>query len=159
MEIKNILYEVVFTIYNITRYSYLDICVKGKTTYQVVSALEYIHDKIIGSDIERDYIMIVSYDSVSEYYCNKAYPKLNKLERNLRKLLFSTYTVNFGVDYYQKTVPPDLQKKIERRNTRVNIAQLINLLSYPKGALLQTIIQKYKQEVVLLNYQRKKKSL
>lgn len=82
MEIKNILYEVIFTIYNITRYSYLDICVKGKTTYQVVSALEYIHDKIIGSDIERDYIMIVSYDSVSEYYCNKAYPKLNKLERN-----------------------------------------------------------------------------
>ena len=57
--------------------------------------------------------MIVSYDSVSEYYCNKAYPKLNKLERNLRKLLFNTYTVNFGVDYYQKTVSPDLQKKIK----------------------------------------------
>ena len=87
MEIKNTMYEVIFTIYNITRYSYLDICVRGKTTYQVVSALEYIHDKIIGSDIERDYIMIVSYDSVSEYYCNKAYPKLNKLERNLRKFL------------------------------------------------------------------------
>lgn len=57
--------------------------------------------------------MIVSYDSVSEYYCNKAYPKLNKLERNLRKLLFNTYTVNFGVDYYQKTVSLDLQKKIK----------------------------------------------
>ena len=99
MEIKNIMYEVIFTIYNITRSSYLDICVRGKTTYQVVSALEYIHDKIIGSNIEQDYIMIVSYDSVSEYYCNKAYPKLNKLERNLRKLLFNTYTVNFGVDY------------------------------------------------------------
>ncbi len=35
------------------------------------------------------------------------------LERNLRKLLFNTYTVNFGVDYYQKTVSPDLQKKIK----------------------------------------------
>ena len=113
MEIKNIMYEVIFTIYNITRSSYLDICVRGKTTYQVVSALEYIHDKISGSNIERDYIMIVSYDSVSEYYCNKAYPKLTKLERNLRKLLFNTYTVNFGVDYYQKTVSPDLQKKIK----------------------------------------------
>ena len=57
--------------------------------------------------------MIVSYDSVAEYYCNKAYPKLNKLERNLRQLLFNTYTVNFGVDYYEKTVSPDLQKKIK----------------------------------------------
>lgn len=113
IEIKNIIYEVIFTIHNITRYSYLDICVSGKTTNQVVSALEYIQDKIASSDIEQDYVMIVSYDSVSEYYCNKAYPKLNKLERNLRKLLFNTYTVNFGVDYYQKTVSPDLQKKIK----------------------------------------------
>lgn len=113
IEIKNIIYKVIFTIHNITRYSYLDICVSGKTTNQVVCALEYIQDKLVGSDIEQDYVMIVSYDSVSEYYCNKAYPKLNKLERNLRKLLFNTYTVNFGVDYYQKTVSPDLQKKIK----------------------------------------------
>lgn len=113
IEVKNIMYEVIFTIHNIARYSYLDICVSGKTANQVVIALEYIQEKIIGSDIERDYIMIVSYDSISEYYCNKAYPKLNKLERNLRKLLFNTYTGNFGVDYYQKTVSPDLQKKIK----------------------------------------------
>ncbi|MCM1101973.1 MAG: Swt1 family HEPN domain-containing protein [Clostridium sp.] len=112
IEIKNIMYEVLFTIHNITRYSYLDVCVSGKTTNQVVSAIEYIHDKIANSDIERDYIAIVSYDSISEYYCNKTYPKLNKLERNLRKLLFNTYTVNFGVDYYKKTVSPDLQNKI-----------------------------------------------
>lgn len=113
IEIKNIKYDVIFTIHNITHYSYLDICVSGKTTNQVINALEYIQDKIVGSDIEKRYIMIISYDSISEYYCNKAYPKLNKLERNLRKLLFNTYTVNFGVDYYQKTISPDLQNKIK----------------------------------------------
>lgn len=113
IEIENIKHEVTFTIHNITRYSYLDICVTGKTTKQMINALEYIQDKIVGSDIEKRYVMIVSYDSISEYYCNKAYPKLNKLERNLRQLLFNTYTVNFGVDYYEKTVSPDLQKKIK----------------------------------------------
>lgn len=113
MEIESIRYDVVFTIHNITSYCYLDICVSGKTTNQVVIALEYIHNKIVSSEIEKRYIMIVSYDSISEYYCNKAYPKLNKLERNLRKLLFNTYTVNFGVNYYQTTVSPDLQNKIK----------------------------------------------
>lgn len=113
IEIENIKYEVFFTIHNITRYSYLDICVTGKTIKQMISALEYIQDKIVSSDIEKRYVMIVSYDSISEYYCNKAYPKLNKLERNLRQLLFNTYTVNFGVNYYEKTVSPDLQKKIK----------------------------------------------
>lgn len=79
----------------------------------MINALEYIQDKIVSSDIEKRYVMIVSYDSISEYYCNKAYPKLNKVERNLRQLLFNTYTVNFGLDYYEKTVSPDLQKKIK----------------------------------------------
>ena len=113
IEIQNIKHEVTFTIHNIIRYTYLDICVTGKTTKQMINALEYIQDKIVSSDIEKRYVMIVSYDSISEYYCNKAYPKLNKLERNLRQLLFNTYTVNFGVDYYEKTVSPDLQKKIK----------------------------------------------
>lgn len=113
MEIESIKYNVVFTIHNITKYFYLDICVKGEKTSQVINALEYIQDKLVNSTIEKQYIMIVSYDSISEYYCNKAYPKLNKLERNLRKLLFNTYTVNFGVDYYQNTISQDLQKKIK----------------------------------------------
>lgn len=72
MEIESIRYDVVFTIHNITSYCYLDICVSGKTTNQVVFALEYIHNKLVSSEIEKRYIMIVSYDSISEYYCNKA---------------------------------------------------------------------------------------
>lgn len=113
VEIENKKYDVIFTIHNITHYSYLEVCVSGRTTNQVVNALEYIQSKIVDSDLENLYIMIVSYDAVSEYYCNKAYPKLNKLERNLRKLLFNTYTINFGVDYYEKTISPDLQNKIK----------------------------------------------
>ena len=112
IEFEGIKHDVEFTLYNVTGYTYLDLCVSAKTTKQAVNVLEYIQEKISSSDIEKQYIMIISYDAISEYYCNKAYPKLNKLERNLRKLLFNTYTVNFGVDYYQKTISPDLQNKI-----------------------------------------------
>ncbi len=111
--VENQKYNVNFIIYNINHCYYLDIHVYGKTTHQIVTVLENIQDKIIGSDIEKQYIMIISYDSISEYYCNKAYPKLNKLERNLRKLLLNTYTINFEIEYYQKTISPDLQNKIK----------------------------------------------
>lgn len=113
IEIEGIKHDVVFTLYNITGYSYLDLCVSEKTAKQAVNVLEYLQDRFSNSGIEKQYIMIISYDSVSEYYCNKAYPKLNKLERNLRKLLFNIYTVNFGVDYFQKTIADDLQNKIK----------------------------------------------
>jgi hypothetical protein len=40
-------------------------------------------------------------------------PKLNALERNLRKLLFNIYIVNFGKNYYQATINKELQDKIK----------------------------------------------
>ena len=65
------------------------------------------------SGIQADDIMVISYDAISEYYCNKIYPKLNELERNLRKLLFNIYIVNFGKDYYKATVSEDLKQKLK----------------------------------------------
>lgn len=114
-EIKNdkISYNVIFTILNVIKYTYLDICVSEQTNNKAVQALANIQNKITNSGIEDRYVMIISYDSISEYYCNKAYPKLNKLERNLRKLLLNTYTVNFGAEYYQTTIAPELQNKIK----------------------------------------------
>lgn len=112
--INNASYNVNFIINNVAQYVYLDIGVNGKTKTQVIHALEHIQEKMNSSKIEDNYIMIVSYDSISEYYCNKAYPKLNELERNLRKLLFSTYTVNFGVDYYKTTINTEIQNKAKK---------------------------------------------
>lgn len=90
---------------------YLDVIVSGKSKTQVVKGLEYIQNVIDTSSIPQNYIEIISYDAVSEYYCNKIYPKLNELERNLRKLLFTIYVVNFGLNYYTSTVTGELQSK------------------------------------------------
>ena len=105
--------EAKFLIHRVVENYYLDVVVTGKSKGKLVRALEYVQAAIEKSDIPKEYINIVSYDAISEHYCNKIYPKLNELERNLRKLLFNIYVVNFGRDYYQATISDDLQDKIK----------------------------------------------
>lgn len=105
--------DVEFHITEVIDTTYLDIVVEGMSKSQIVKCLEYIQKTMQDSSVQADYIMVISYDAISEYYCNKIYPKLNELERNLRKLLFNIYIVNFGKDYYKATVSEDLQAKIK----------------------------------------------
>ncbi len=105
--------EANFLIHKVVEKYYLDVAVTGKSKTLIIKGLEFIQAAIVNSEICKNYISIVSYDSISEYYCNKLYPKLNEMERNLRKLLFNIYVVNFGLDYYQMTISDDLQNKIK----------------------------------------------
>lgn len=109
----SIICNVEFIITEVVDTQYLEVGVKGKTKNQMVKCLEYIQYTLLTSGIRERYIDIISYDAVSEYYCNKIYPKLNTLERNLRKLLFNIYIVNFGRDYYKATITEELQGKIK----------------------------------------------
>lgn len=105
--------QVEFIITEVVDTKYLDIVVKGNTKAQIVKCMEHIQYTLLTSGVRERYIDILSYDAVSEYYCNKTYPKLNTLERNLRKLLFNIYIVNFGRDYYKATITEELQGKIK----------------------------------------------
>lgn len=102
-----------FVITELQKTTYLDIIVSGKGHYNLISCLEFIQDKLFNSGVRQHYIEIVSYDAISEYYCNKAFVKLNALERNMRKLLFNIYTLHFGKDYYSVTMDTTLQEKIK----------------------------------------------
>lgn len=102
---------VTFRFYSVIGTTYLDVAVEGGTEDGIIKCLEHVHTTLKSSGVCSDYVMIVSYDAVSEHYCNKLYPKLNKLERNLRKLLFNIYTVNFGSDYYKTTISDVIQSK------------------------------------------------
>lgn len=102
-----------FHIEEVVDATYLDVMVEGKSKNQLVTCLEHIQKALQNSGVQSDYIMIISYDAISEYYCNKIYPKLNNVERNMRKLLFNIYIVNLGREYYKATVSDDLQSKIK----------------------------------------------
>ncbi len=126
--------------------SYLDITSTGKNKSQIIKSLEKIHKKILESDIENDYIMFVSYDAISEYYCNKMYPKLNKLERNLKHLLANIYILNFGIGYPKTTTKNEELKKRVKRTLKLNgnagkneielIKNFFNALNYGDVELL-----------------------
>lgn len=105
--------HITFVINEVIENTFLDVIVDCKSKVQSIKALEYIHEKLYLSDINEYYIQIISYDAVSEYYCNKIYTKLNILERNLRKLLFNIYIINFGVKYYQATISKELQDEVK----------------------------------------------
>ena len=108
-------FNVTFVLNQVSNAEYLDLTVEGKTETGVIRCLENVHNQLFSTDIEKEFIAIVTYDAVSEYYCNKILPKLNKLERNLRKLLFSTYIVNYGTEYYRATISDDMQTRIKGR--------------------------------------------
>lgn len=111
LEIGQIQYEVTFLINNVAEFVYMSVAVAGKSKQSCVRCLEHINNLISSKIFEEDYIVVLSYDSVSEYYCNKIYPRLNQLERTLRELMLNIYVVNFGKDYLTKTVDPALQEK------------------------------------------------
>lgn len=67
-----------------------------------------------------DYIVIPSYDFVSEYYCNKIYPKLNSFKRKLRKLLYLIYRAQFEKYYFKKTTSEELQAKVKKKIYKLN---------------------------------------
>lgn len=96
----------------VVKTTFVDISVVAKTIAQAVKAMEYIQAQLLTKELAKEYIYIISYDAVSEYFCNQTFPKLNMLERNLRKLLFNTYIVQFGKDYYQVTINEEIQKKL-----------------------------------------------
>lgn len=112
--LNDVSYNVSFKLTEVTDISYFDVSVEGKTKSQIITCLEYIQEKIFISGIRENFVDIVSYDAISEYYCNKIFSKLNTLERNLRKLLFNIYILNFGKDYYQATMDDELQNKIKK---------------------------------------------
>jgi len=105
--------HVQFFISEVAETYFVETIVTGSRKTALIKGLEYIQTALERTGISDDYIEIISYDAVSEYYCNKIYPKLNELERKLRKLLFNIYIVNFGRDYYQATIDSSLQDKIK----------------------------------------------
>lgn len=99
---------------NVVESYYVNVIARGTTKAQLIKALGYVHSALFATEIDDDFISIVSYDAVSEHYCNKLYPKLNKLERNLRKLMFNIYVLNFGKEYFQATTTKEMQDKAKR---------------------------------------------
>ena len=94
---------------------YLDITLDSNKL-SIISCLEELNEIFISKEeFMHDYITIISYDYVSEYYCNRVYPILNKFERKFRKLLFNIFTAQFKDLYFEKTATEEIIIKVKEK--------------------------------------------
>lgn len=101
---------------------YLDIIINSSNRKTVINILNDINTILIAKNnvFDKHYISIISYDYISEYYCNKLFPFLNEFERKLRKVLFNVYTLNFNLKYYSASPSKELQDNIEKKSKQLN---------------------------------------
>lgn len=107
--------EITIIVKNVGGSYYVNVMVVGGTKVAIIRGLENIHNVLFDNDTTKQFVAISSYDAVSEYYCNKLYPKLNKLERHFRKLMFNIYVLEFGKDYFITTTTKEIQDEAKKK--------------------------------------------
>lgn len=109
-----------FKISNADGVFYLDITINDKKK-KIIDILSDMNNILITEDrFTKDYIPIITYDFVSEEYCNALYPKLNRFERSFRKLLFLIFTSQFKEMYFLATAREDIIKKTKETIKKKN---------------------------------------
>ena len=87
--------------------------------------LNYVDKLLRKGECRKDYNIIVIYDGVSNYFCDKSYPFLNEFERRLRELVYIILVKTFGAEWYEKTVSDELKIKIKETGKSNNKSVLI----------------------------------
>lgn len=135
LEIEGITKDIKFKLSVVDLTEYLDIIIEDDSEETIIMFMKEINKTIISNvKLCENYIIITSYDSISEYLCNKIYPKLNEFERKFRKLLYITYTAQFKKSYFEITTSKELRtktkEKIKSKKTDYRIQQYLYSLDF-----------------------------
>lgn len=90
--------------------SYFTISINLKVKQRGAEVLDFVNQTILKHEDKSEYTVINSYDGVSKYYCDRAYPKFNEFERKIRSLIFRLLTKDFGEQWLNETTT------VEQRN-------------------------------------------
>lgn len=105
--------EIMINLYNVGYDIFMEIELESDNDKTLIECLETLDDKLNDNVLSSKYTLITTYDSISEHYTNLSYVKLNKFERLFRQLFFNIYVVNFGKEYYNKTISKELSSDIK----------------------------------------------
>lgn len=89
-----------------TTQCYVEITSQGRVK-NVIYVLTYLNNIICSSEIVKYYQVITDYDGLSQYYCEKLYPKYATFERTLRSILYIILIKIYGIDWYDEVVKKD----------------------------------------------------
>ncbi|HOJ92108.1 MAG TPA: hypothetical protein PKW23_00385 [Dictyoglomaceae bacterium] len=93
---------------------FLTISMDEQEEEKCAEVLNSANKKILGNKDKKQYHVIRTYDGVSKYYCDHAYPQLNEFERNIRNLIFKILTKAFGSKWFERTATDEQKKKLSR---------------------------------------------
>jgi hypothetical protein len=81
-----------------------------------IHILEKINEIISNKkySLSKSFYIIISYDSISDYYCQQIYPQLCDFDRKLRQLMLNIYTVAYGKDYFIIPANDQLINKVKQ---------------------------------------------
>lgn len=148
-------YEIKYKFTCVNSSYYLDLSVEIEQEENGILILEEINKLLVENKnaINKDYIIIKSYDRISEFYCNQIYPKLNRFERKLRKLLYLIYTGRFEKDYFKKTTSEELQSTIKGKIKSKETNKKKKEFDYAQVFLNRLILANYKSYYLKKNGQ------
>ena len=94
---------------------YLTLELDGKNKARIAEVLDTVHSRIFNHKEKENYDIIVSYDGISKYYCDRIYPMLNEFERQIRNLVFKLLTHSFGALWLEKTATQEQQDSVKAK--------------------------------------------
>jgi hypothetical protein len=144
--------HVTFVLNETPEADYFDVIVKHHYKAESVKCLEDINHTIMHTknDFQKQYVPIISFDSVSEYYCNRIHPKLNELDRKLRQLNSHLYAIYFGHNPNQSETQDELKEYVsEYVKSHAELEEEINTKDIKAGIRM---LQKFSNQTSRCNF-------
>lgn len=92
---------------------YLTIEIDGQRKDRCAEILGTANQIILSAASKERYNIILAYDGVSKYYCDRTYPDLSEFERNVRNLVFRIVTKAFGAKWLDKTATEEMKNGLK----------------------------------------------
>ncbi len=92
---------------------YLTIEIEDQRKDKCAEILTSANQSILSAAGKEQYNIILAYDGVSKYYCDRAYPDLNEFERSIRNLVFRIVTKAFGAKWLDKTATEEMKNGLK----------------------------------------------
>lgn len=113
---------------------YFTISIDLKVKARCSEVLDFANQIILQHENKETYTVIISYDGVSKYYCDRAYPKFNEFERKIRSLIFRLLTKDFGEQWLNETTTVEqrsvLKERLQSKPKRLKEQKLIEEAPY-----------------------------
>lgn len=121
---------------------YVEISSQGRIR-DAIYVLTYLDNIICRSEMVKYYQVITDYDGLSQYYCEKLYPKYATFERMLRSILYIILIKAYGLSWYDEVVKKERFENGKKEDINAAVKETA------KGKSMQKLISTALEEMDL----------